>query len=291
MARVCGQGAVTVLSSEMKASVWQPVSPVRAVYFLHRCTAFALTLTHTRTHSHTHTHTHIHTHTRTHSSSHTRTSSCPAFPGLASRPPLLPPSLSSSLPGRQSRDRPGPRLRLRCRPRPRHRLAGVPLAFGLFSPAASLEAMFFSPRRPLRLGSLLAVALLLLLPPLTAAAAGGSGGSGAAEESCFCDLQGAIDDCCCSAEDVNRLNAHVLPLISRLGRSTFFRFYKARAHRRREWEGEREREGGRGGGERESLSFFFLFPSFLFHRLCIASNLPLPSSLFSVPILLRTMPC
>ena len=46
------------------------------------------------------------------------------------------------------------------------------------------------------------------------------------DDQCFCDLKGSIDDCCCSIEDVNRLNQHVLPLVERLSSSSFFKFYR-----------------------------------------------------------------
>ena len=43
-------------------------------------------------------------------------------------------------------------------------------------------------------------------------------------------LTGNIDDCCCSIEDVDRLNNAMLPLIKRITETNFFKFYKVRLH-------------------------------------------------------------
>ncbi|EDQ90965.1 uncharacterized protein MONBRDRAFT_31634 [Monosiga brevicollis MX1] len=57
------------------------------------------------------------------------------------------------------------------------------------------------------------------------------GASCADEEQCFCQLSGVIDDCCCSIEDVNRLNEHVAPLVTRLAESDFFKYYRVNMDR------------------------------------------------------------
>ena len=53
----------------------------------------------------------------------------------------------------------------------------------------------------------------------------------AANEQCFCALSGIVDDCCCSIEDVNKLNDQLHPLVQRLTESKFFKYYRANMDR------------------------------------------------------------
>lgn len=54
----------------------------------------------------------------------------------------------------------------------------------------------------------------------------------AAPRTCTCELEGQIEDCCCAFGDIDQLNGQIAPLLSRLMKTTFFRFYKADMHRK-----------------------------------------------------------
>lgn len=89
-----------------------------------------------------------------------------------------------------------------------------------------MARLFVNIAAVLSLLSLITVAAGAGSTTTTTASSSSSSSSLSADEQCFCALTGQIDDCCCSIEDVERLNAHIQPLALRLAQSAFFKFYR-----------------------------------------------------------------
>lgn len=51
-------------------------------------------------------------------------------------------------------------------------------------------------------------------------------------DQCFCQLSGKIDDCCCTIEDVDKINfAHIYPRTKVLSEKIYFRYFKLKLYR------------------------------------------------------------
>lgn len=55
-------------------------------------------------------------------------------------------------------------------------------------------------------------------------------GKSVKKDSCFCHLSGQVDDCCCSIEDVAKLNLHIYPRLTNLVQRNYFKYVKVNLH-------------------------------------------------------------